>query len=130
MQKAIRRFLRQTKILQERTPEKAAQVVLDFWGAVAIVLRNAWDAPRRHLINKGVGVYALMGVAADLYLEALGQTGDKRYFVNKLSEFITEIDWTTSGALKGFGGEGGVTSALEIIRTARAKRQRKVVAIG
>jgi DNA sulfur modification protein DndB len=130
MQKAIRRFLRQTKILQEHTPEKAAQVVLDFWGAVAIVLRNPWDAPRRHLINKGVGVYALMGVAGDLYLEALGQTRDKRYFVNKLSEFITEIDWTTSGALKGFGGEGGVTSALEVIRTARAKRQRKVVAIG
>src|SRR5439155_593487 len=66
MQKAVKKFLNQTKLLRTHTPEAAAQIVLDFWSAVAVVLREAWDSPRHHLINKGVGVYALMLLAGDL----------------------------------------------------------------
>lgn len=116
VQKAVKRFLSQTKILQRTTPESATQVVLDFWAAVAVVLREPWDNPRRHLINKGVGVYALMSIAADLYLETPGQ-------VNRLSEFVMELDWTTDGPLNGFGGESGVQSALDVIRSTRTKHQ-------
>jgi DGQHR domain-containing protein len=119
MQKAVKRFLNQTKILRLNSPAAAAQVVLDFWGAVAIVLREAWDNPRQYLINKGVGVYALMGVAGDLYLENMGRGCDKRYLTTKLAEFITDIDWSSHGPLKGFGGEGGVNSALALIREKR-----------
>src|SRR5262249_39548288 len=70
MQKAIKRFLLQTKMLRTRGPDAAAQSLMDFWSAVAIVLTDVWDQPRRHLLTKGVGVYALTGIAADLYLEA------------------------------------------------------------
>lgn len=130
MQKAVKRFLSHTRILHVYSPELAARVMLDFWGAVAVVLHEAWDNPRRHFINKGVGVYALMGIAEDLYLESLGQNIDKRYFVNKLSEFINDIDWSTDGPFRGFGGETGVKSALSIIRDARIRRQQKVIANG
>lgn len=127
MQKAIKRFLAQTKVLRQHSPENAAQIVLDFWAAVAVVLREAWDNPRQHLINKGVGVYALMTMASDLYLEMMGQGCDKRYFVTTLAEFISDIDWTTQGPLKGLGGEGGVASAVAFIREQRKKKQLKVV---
>lgn len=127
MQKAVKRFLGQTKILHHLSPDAAAQVVLDFWSAVAIVAREAWDSPRRHLINKGVGVYALLAVAVDLYLESLGQSCDKRYFAAKLSEFISSLDWSTNGDLKGLGGETGVNEAVSIIRDIRRKRQLRVV---
>ena len=130
VQKAVKRFLSQTRILQRTTPESAARLVLDFWTAVAVVLREAWDNPRRHLINKGVGVYALMSIAADLYLEAMGQPCDKRYFINRLSEFITDLDWTTDGPLKGFGGQSGVQSALDVIRNTRSKHKLRIVANG
>ena len=130
MQKAVKKFLHRTKILGSRSPELAAQVVLDFWAAVAVVLREAWDNPRTHLVNKGVGVYALMGIAGDLYLESAGQSCDKRYFVNRLSEFVTEIDWSTTGPLKGFGGESGVKSALAVIRTARRPHGLRIVQNG
>jgi DNA sulfur modification protein DndB len=128
MQRAVKKFLAQTKILRVSTADAAARIVLDFWGAVTVVLREAWDNPRRHLINRGVGVYALMGIAADLVCEAqIGQVCDKRYFVTKLAEFVNEIDWTTSGSLRGLGGEGGVKSALLLIRSARSKLKLRVI---
>ena len=130
IQKAVKRFLNQTKVLRDHTPEVAAQIVLDFWAAIAVVLHEAWDDPRGHLINKGIGVYALMTIGGDLYLEALGQGCDKRYFTTKLAEFITDIDWSSNGPLKGFGGEGGVNSALALIREKRKKRQLRVVSNG
>lgn len=129
MQKAIKRFLRDTKILSKRSPDFAAQVVLDFWIAVSVLSREAWDHPRRHLINKGVGVYALMGIASDVYKESecTGPVCDKRYFLGRLSEFINEIDWSSTGDLTGLGGEAGVKSALKLIRNVRAKKNLKVV---
>jgi DNA sulfur modification protein DndB len=93
-------------------------------------MREAWDSPRHHLINKGVGVYALMVLAGDLYDENGGRACDKRYFVTKLAEFITDLDWSSQGPLKGFGGEGGVNSVVALIREKRKKTQLKVVANG
>jgi len=127
MQKAIKRFLSQTHILRLRSPEAAAQVVLDFWASIAVVAREAWDNPRRHLLNKGVGVYSLMAIAGDLYLEAVGQSPDKKYFTARLSEFISDMDWSTAGTLKGFGGESGVKSAVELIRQARTTSHVRVI---
>jgi DNA sulfur modification protein DndB len=130
LQKAIKKFVNRTKILRVHSAEEAARIVLDFWSAVAIVLRQAWDNPSRNLINKGIGVYALMGMAGDLYLESIGQPCDKRYFVNKLCEFVTEVDWTTSGPFKGLGGEAGVNSALAEIRSLRTKQRLRIVQNG
>jgi DGQHR domain-containing protein len=121
MQKAIKKFLTRTNILQRHKPEAVAQMVLDFWSAIALLIRDAWDNPRRSLLCKGVGVYTLMGVAADLVNEAGSATMDKRYFSNKLADFILEIDWTTKGPLAGLGGEAGVKAALAMIRTGRGK---------
>ncbi|MCL2658970.1 MAG: DGQHR domain-containing protein [Acidobacteriaceae bacterium] len=127
MQKAIKHFLAQTKIHKKHSADISTRIVLDFWSAVAEVLRESWDNPRHSLINKGVGVYALMVIAGDLYTECSGLNCDKRYFTAKLAEFISEIDWSNKGPLKGFGGEGGVASVVSILRDKRHKRQLKVV---
>lgn len=130
MQKAIKRFLTQTKILQKHPAEVVAQMVLDFWAAVALLLREPWDNPRKTLLCKGVGVYALMGIAGDLVIEAGAATIDKRYFSNKLADFITDIDWSNVGPLNGLGGETGVKTALGILRLSRGKRKIMVISNG
>jgi DNA sulfur modification protein DndB len=129
MQKAVKRFLRQTKILSQKPASFVAQVVLDFWASAATLLREAWESPRHHLLNKGVGVYALMTIAGDLYLEAeeLHQRCDRRFLLARLSEFIGEIDWSRTGQLAGLGGEAGVRSALQLLRGKRSKHRLKVV---
>lgn len=132
MQKAIKRFLTGTRILRARSPDVAAQVVMAFWKAVAEVLPEQWNAPRKHILNKGVGVYAMMDVAADLYNEAEEDVKlDKDYFVNKLADFAHEVDWTTNGRMKGLGGEGGVREAAAYIRETRKRPPHlKVVSNG
>src|SRR5258708_7920116 len=72
-------------------PEVVARMVLDFWAAVALLLRNAGSNPRKTLLCKGVGVYALMGIAADLVNEAGNATIDKLYFRTKLADFVREV---------------------------------------
>lgn len=130
MQKAVKKFLTQTRILQSRRPDAVAQIVLDFWAAVALLLRDGWDNPRRSLLCKGVGVYALMGIAADLVNEAGSAVIDKRYFSNKLSDFILDVDWSSAGPLSGLGGEGGVKAALGVLRNSRGKGQLRIVSNG
>jgi len=131
LQKAIKRFLAKTKITRTQSAEFAAQLILDFWRAVAVALPEQWSNPRKHLVTKGIGVYALMDIAADLYSEARAtQTFDKQYFVAALADFATEFDWSTDGPLKGLGGEGGVKSAVALIREMRKKAKFKVVASG
>ncbi|WP_245429912.1 DGQHR domain-containing protein [Mesorhizobium sp. WSM3859] len=129
LQKSIKRFLAKTKITRFRSAEAAATIVLDFWRAVAVVLAEQWTNPRKHLVTKGIGVYALMDIAADLYNEVRpSMTCDKRYFAAALSDFAGEFDWSTEGSLKGLGGEGGVKTAVGLIRDARKKAKLRVVA--
>lgn len=128
-QKATKVFLNRTKALRDQPPDAAARVVLDFWNAVALVLPAAWQRPRKHLVTKGIGVYALMEIAADLYLEAApGCARDRRYFSAALADFAPGFDWSTEGPLKGLGGEGGVKAAVVLIRDARRRGRFRLVA--
>jgi hypothetical protein len=71
-----------------------------------------------------------MTIAADLYLENLGQVCDRKLFIAKLSEFLNEVDWNRQGPMKGLGGEGGVSSVVSLIRQTRTTRSLKVVTNG
>lgn len=131
MQKAVKRFLVHSKILRSHGPEVASRILIDFWSAVTLVVNDVWDQPRRHLLAKGVGVYALTDTAADLYLEAPSAAAcDRKYFVATLSDFLPDIDWSNEGALRGLGGEAGVKSAVQIIRQLRNSQRFKVVRNG
>lgn len=130
LQTAVKRFLTQTKILDRHPAEVVAQMVLDFWAAVAVLLPDKWNNPRKTLLCKGVGVYALMGIAGDLIDEAGSVTIDKRYFSNKLSDFILDIDWSNNGTFEGLGGEAGAKTALNTLRAARGKGKLRVISNG
>nr|WP_255550951.1 DGQHR domain-containing protein [Granulicella sp. dw_53] len=130
MQKAIKKFLAQTQVLRKGSVEDAKSMVVAFWSAVSVVLADAWNAPRAHVLNKGIGVYALMEIAADLQQEAADQVCDKRYFSHKLSEFIDDIDWTQKGTFDGLGGQSGVTKMVASIREVRGKARLTLVKHG
>jgi DNA sulfur modification protein DndB len=130
LQTAIKRFLASTKILQRQPPEVVWQMVLDFWAAIAMLLPDAWSNPRKTLLCKGVGVYALMGIAGDLVNEAGNAAIDKLYFRNKLADFIQDIDWSNAGPMSGLGGEAGVRNALGIIRSVRGTGKLRVISNG
>lgn len=132
MQKAVRRFLRESRILDDHTTDYAFSVVLNFWTAVTRVLEKQWGERRRHFLTKGIGVYSLMSIAGDLYLEGTRRNMrcDVDFFVGVLSDFICDIDWSNHGPLKGFGGAAGADQALELLRKARAKQRFQLITNG
>jgi DGQHR domain-containing protein len=130
-QKAVKQFLIRTKVLQTRSVDDAAHLVLDFWVALVTVLPEQWRNPRKHMLTKGVGVYALMEIAADIYGDTpKNKVCDRNYLVAALSDFALDFDWSTNGTLKGLGGQGGVKKALELIRATRRNSRLKVVGSG
>jgi DGQHR domain-containing protein len=130
MQKGVKRFLTQTNILKSRSTEEAAEIVLAFWSSISLVLSNAWSKPRNHFLTKGIAVYALMDIAADMYSESKQQHCDREYFSAALSDFALDFDWSTDGPLKGFGGEGGAKAAVQVVRDARRKARFRMVSGG
>jgi DGQHR domain-containing protein len=129
MQEAVKRFLRATKILRAKPATFACKVLIDFWQAIALVLETEWNDPRRHFLTKGVGVYSLTSIAADLYREAAANNidADFHYFVGALSPFAKKFDWSSTGPLKGLGGVAGADQAYELIRKARMRARLKVM---
>lgn len=130
IQKAIRRFLVHSRLLKTMEIDQVSRVVLNFWSAVALVLDDAWARPRKHMINKGVGVYALMEIAADLALEAEGRALDVRYFSSRLADFALDFDWSSTGPLRGLGGEGGVREAVALVGRLRKQKSTRAQANG
>lgn len=127
MQKAVRHFLKRSQVLETRKVDDAAMMVREFWVAIELVLPDEWKNPRKHLLCKAVGVHALMEVAADMVKEAGAALCDRKYFAAALSEFAPNFDWSTKGALKGYGGLGGVAEAANKIRDFRRGSTMKVV---
>jgi DNA sulfur modification protein DndB len=129
MQKAIRRFLRESQILKHHSTEDAYAVVANFWIAVRRVLESQWAQPRKFFLTKGIGVYSLMSIAGDIYKEAEARNMecDVEYFVGVISDFANDIDWSSQGPLKGFGGAGGADQALELLRQTRTKKRFRVI---
>lgn len=127
LQKAARRFLNRSAILKQRTVEEAARVVLDFWIAVSIAMRDDWSKPRGSLLAKGVGVYALMDIAADMWRES-GCALTRDLMIAHLSDLAAEVNWSSDGPFKGLGGEGGVTAAVAVLRGIRVQQTMRAVA--
>lgn len=127
LQKAVRRFLNRSAILKQRTVEEAARVVLDFWVAVSLAMRDDWSRPRGSLLAKGVGVYALMEIAADIWRESGGSLS-RDLMISLLGDLAGRVDWSSDGPLKGLGGESGVSAAVAHLRALRAPREVRAAA--
>jgi hypothetical protein len=132
MQKAVRRFLRGSQILEKISTEEALRVVVAFWRAVAFVLSSEWNSPRTNFVTKGIGVYSLMSLAADLYLDAARSVlvCDEAFFAGALSDFLPDVDWSSGGPLRGFGGAAGADQAFVLLREVRARSRLKVLSSG
>lgn len=124
MQKACRIL---TRRLKPRAADDVAKLAHDFWCAVATVLPESFARPRKSLVTKGIGVYALSELAADIVLEApKGARLDVSYFAAVLADLAPKLSWGSDGPLGGLGGEGGARRAAEILRQLRRRPHLKV----
>jgi hypothetical protein len=73
-----------------------------------------------------------MSIASDLYLDAQVRNvpATETYFIGTLSDFVNDLDWSTKGPLRGFGGASGADQALELLRDIRKGKQLKAIRHG
>ncbi|RXT29851.1 hypothetical protein B5P46_01950 [Rhizobium leguminosarum] len=127
MQKAAKQFFKRVKAQRQISAEDASAAVRNFWVAFAELIPQSFSKPRNFLVTKGIGVYALMEIAADMVCECQPEAvSHSSYFAALLGDFALEFDWSNSGPLRGLGGQGGVKEALFIIRDARRRARLKV----
>jgi len=127
MQKAVRRFQKEAHAEKDDSAT-VGRWLIDFWRAVVRVYPRQWEQERKHLLAKGIGVYSLMSMAGILVAEAKvkARMVDQDYFIEKLSDFADRLDWTNTGPMQGFGGQGGADKALGLIKTVRAQTLREL----
>lgn len=124
MQKACRIL---TRRLKPRTAEEIARIAHDFWCAVALVMPDSFSKPRKSLVTKGIGVYALTELAADFVIEASASARcDASYFAAIIGNLAPMLNWGNEGPLGGLGGEGGARRAADILRQLRHRSHLKV----
>ncbi len=129
MQKALRLFHRNLQPQYQEYNDELYTIVLSFWRAVVTILPEEWDNPRKFMLCKGIGVYSLMAVAADICQEKeeLPHLDWYDFYRIKVGQFAKLIDWSNQGPLKGLGGGAGVTEATNILRSLRGNSQLKAV---
>ncbi len=129
MQRAIRLFIRELGLSSPIHNDELYEIVRAFWRAVVVILPEEWNNPRKHMLCKGIGVYSLMAIAADLHRERdkLRHVEWQEFFQIKFGDLAQSIDWSNQGPLKGLGGEAGVKEATGFLRNARDKSKMKVV---
>jgi len=132
MQKAVKKFLARTRALEAMSLDEAYEIILSAWCAISELLESCWANPRRNMLNKGIGVYSIMLLFAELYNERnfFGSTEWSKYYFIELSDFIVDFDWSNTGPLKGLGGEAGVNKALSLICEHRRKSKLRLVQNG
>ncbi len=131
MQKAIKRFIAACDPLRLESAPDVAVLVQEYWNAVSTVLASSWAKPRNHFLTKGIGVYALMGILADLWtdLRNSGLAPHRKNFAALLSDFAPDFDWSKHGPLRGLGGESGAKEALAVLRRARQAARARLVGV-
>ena len=125
MQRSVKKYLLNVNA-QRKDTNIHLSYIINFWKSIHFILNKEWEDSRKHIINKGIGVYALMHLAAQLYNESFEKqiNPDLDYVNGQLSDFITRIDWTNSGPFKGLGGQGGVKEAINIINSTRIELKK------
>ena len=107
MRHAVQIFLHHA-LVGELPIEEQYQIVAALWTAIVRTWPNAWNAPRKHLLTKGIGVQGLSLIGADVVKLALSE-GDELTevtFERHLSR-LRDFDWSNTGSLRGLGGRGG-----------------------
>jgi len=107
MQKSINRFLRQSQPYLPYGIEECQHIILSFWKAVRSVFSEEWNDPRHSLLTKGVGLYSMMFLLADLVKTGAKNDSWDVYFIEILRRLKGRIDWTSKGTFSSAGGQKG-----------------------
>jgi DNA sulfur modification protein DndB len=116
LQTCIHRFLKQCNGAPLGDAEAKYALVVTFWKAVKAIFPEAWGDHRHHLLTKGVGLYSMMSLLADLVREARTPELSEEWFRRRLMPLADAIDWSSKGMFANAGGKKGATEVHLMLR--------------
>jgi DGQHR domain-containing protein len=97
---------------------KKYEAVKNYWQAIATIFSEAWAAPRKHLVTKGVGIAALAELGKWVIQDCLGKDDVS---VAAISEYVKKLegfDWANqTSPIKLIGGQKGAKGAAEAFKS-------------
>jgi DGQHR domain-containing protein len=118
MQKAIYRFLLQTKGINLGKIDDIYAIVRDYWKAAQMVFPHEWADHRHHLVTKGVGLHSLTRLLADIIMKEKSQNYSVDFFKGRIGPLKDKIDWSSKGMFAHAGGQKGVQEVHLALRRA------------
>lgn len=107
MQRTLGRLLVRLRELPDTNINCQYDIILGYWRAVSRVFPDEWSDPRHSLLTKGIGLYSLTLLLADLALEAPIGALTEEHFMQRLSGLKNAVDWGCHGTFAGAGGQKG-----------------------
>lgn len=118
MQKTIQRFLRRTRDINLGSVDDIYTLIADYWLAVRETFKQAWNDPRHHLLTKGVGLYSLMHLLADIVRQLNGSESGAAAFTPWLQRLRDKVNWDSKGMFADAGGQKGALKVYQVLRKA------------
>lgn len=115
MQQTVAGFLSNTKDIDLGDIEDKYTLISDFWTAVAKLFSDEWADHRHHLISKGVGLYALMSLLADIVRSNPNGPFSDSYFYGQLETLKGKVDWKSKGMFADAGGRKGAAEVHAVL---------------
>jgi len=118
MQKSVLRFMREFPAGALGGIDESYGLVARYWRAVRRVFPEEWADHRHHLLTKGVGLYSLMLLLADIVKSAgpAGLTEDR--LVALLQRMREHVDWRSQGMFADAGGQKGAREVYLVLKRA------------
>jgi DGQHR domain-containing protein len=101
-------YMRQrSKILEQLDPEAQAQVIKLYWQAVRLWLPEAWENPRKYIVLRSTGFWAMAFIGSDV-IDRVVTAG--KFSTDDMLDLLRSgknWDWSNEGDFRGFGGRDG-----------------------
>ena len=116
MQKTVSRFLSNTKDIALGDVEDKYSLISDYWTAISKLFPSEWRDHRHHLLTKGVGLYSLMLLLADIVRRNPNALFADSFFHSQLEPLQGQINWSSKGMFADAGGQKGATEIHTVLK--------------
>lgn len=98
---------RPTKLTALRDADAQYKVIRNYFQAVKKWQPQAWEEPRKYVLLRGSGLWAICFIGAEVIDRVLGQNAFRAEDMYKVLRSGKNWDWSTKGDFQGLGGRGG-----------------------
>lgn len=108
-------FSRPTKLTALREADAQYRVIRNYFQAVMKWQPKAWSEPRKYIVLRGSGLWAICFIGADVIDRALAQGKFGSDDMLRILKSGRDWDWTSKGDFEGYGGRGGAIKICDLV---------------